>query len=91
MLVLAVVLVVILWLDRLHCMVRTISADIDQIAAACTTADAPRPSGVVREVRKRAASPSIDEALALVPDRFAVVKQRARRCALQEQMGPNTA
>ena len=69
--------------------VRTISTDIDQVAAACTTADAPRPSGVVREVRKRAASPSIDEALALVPDRFAVVKQRARRCALQEQMSPN--
>ena len=90
-LVLILVAILVVWLDPLHSTVRTISTDIDQVAAACTTADAPRPSGVVREVRKRAASPSIDEALALVPDRFAVVKQRARRCALQEQMSPNVA
>ena len=59
-----------------------------KVPAACTMAYAVGVAKRSRPERRTSESgfrsPSIDEALALVPDRFAVVKQRARRCALQE-------
>jgi len=71
-------------IDQLHSTVRTISTDNDRVAYTCTTALAMAKSRSEGE----AVSPSIDVALNLVPERHAVMKQRALRCALQ-QVSPN--
>ena len=93
--ILVLILVVILvvgfsvhafWLYPLHSMVRTISADIDPSSRG-RLHNGLRHGQVESSGRSGSgrASPSIDEALALVPDRFAVVKQRARRWALENE------